>query len=85
MEIGSFTYRFLCRNTSESQLLKYQHHKENVSQLLYNFLKLIAVSLRKYSENGEEEKDRAAADVPFSGTVCKGKGKNLGGGWRCVK
>jgi len=43
------------------------------------------VSLRKYSENGEEEKDRAAADVPFSGTVCKGKGKNLGGGWRCVK
>ena len=26
-----------------------------------------------------------AADVPFSGTVCNGKGKNLGGGWRCVK
>ena len=85
MEIGSFTYRFLCRNTNESQLLKYQHHKENISQLLYNFLKLIAVSLRKYSENGEEEKDREAADVPFSGTACKGKGKNLGGGWRCVK
>ena len=46
MEIGSFTYRFLCRNTNESQLLKYQHHKENsyiiyktkVSQLLYSIL-----------------------------------------------
>lgn len=33
----------------------------------------------------KKKKDRAAADVPFSGTVCKGKGKNLGGGWRCVK
>ena len=37
MEIGSFTYRFLCRNTNESQLLKYQYYKENISQLLYNF------------------------------------------------
>ncbi len=33
----------------------------------------------------KKKKDREAADVPFSGTVYKGKGKNLGGGWRCVK
>ena len=44
---------------NESQLLKYQHHKENVSQLLYNFLILFISYLEVLS--GEK---------PFSRTDC---------------